>query len=322
MDCLAQDYTRPLIGRYHTLHTPGSAFNPVAALSAFHAGFVEKNYTCTGMVTLVKRPIRCWVSTNGEQHGELGLSEALACSCNAYFYRMAADLPPDAFLRGGEMLGIAGDRFRPVGIGNERVAAIPNPAWKLKYTNQPWSKDDAANVSIGQLATEVSPIQMAGVTASLANGASIIQPWLIAGDRPEPQGFVDYGIGEAQVGAIREGMWRVVNGEDGTGRRARSEIIAIAGKSGTAQRGRWDDRIKENVRDYNAWFIGFAPYDAPKYAICVMVENGKSGGSVAAPIARRILEQITQVESGAIEVKVGALPPAAGHFDFVEAVEF
>ena len=110
-------------------------------------------------------------------------------------------------------------------------------------------------------------------------------------------------------------MWRVVNDDDGTARKARVKGVAVAGKTGTAQF--W----RNGIKDYHTWFLCFAPYDKPLYVVCVFVQGGKSGGSVSAPIAAKILEQIFAMEKGQ-QVKLDFLPPAQGNFQQITGVDF
>jgi penicillin-binding protein 2 len=121
------------------------------------------------------------------------------------------------------------------------------------------------------------------------------------------------GIGEAQIEAVRDGMRRVV--ADGTGKRAQINGVNVAGKTGTAQFWRGD------IKDNHAWFIAFAPYEVPKFALCVMVQGAKSGGGVSAPIAQRILEQCLALDGG-YDPGFTALPPATGSFAQIDAVDY
>jgi penicillin-binding protein 2 len=125
----------------------------------------------------------------------------------------------------------------------------------------------------------------------------------------------DAGITEEQIELIRKGMWKVVNEGGGTGRRGQVKGVEVAGKTGTAQF--W----RGNVKDNHTWFICFAPYQEPKYAICVMVQGAKSGGGVSAPIAQKILEESLALETG-YDPGLAKLDPAMGSFAQIEAVDF
>ena len=123
------------------------------------------------------------------------------------------------------------------------------------------------------------------------------------------------GLTPAQVEKVRKGMWMVVNDDSGTARKARVKDVVVAGKTGTAQF--WRGREKDN----HTWFVCFAPYDNPRYAVVVFVQGAKSGGSVPAPIASKILEQIFAMEKGQ-EVKLEAMEPAVGNFQHIAGIDF
>jgi penicillin-binding protein 2 len=167
---------------------------------------------------------------------------------------------------------------------------------------------------------------MASVTATVANGGKVYQPRIIkkvvekngeivSEEPPEIKAdLTKEGITAEQIEIIKRGMWRVVNEGGGTAGRAKSEFTVLSGKTGTAQ-------TANPLQPTNAWFISFAPYDDPKYAVCVFVENGNSGGGAASPIAKRIIEDATTLEQGR-EVEVTALPEAIGRTDRVMSVSF
>jgi penicillin-binding protein 2 len=169
---------------------------------------------------------------------------------------------------------------------------------------------------------------MAIVCATVANGGMVYQPHLVkeivAQDgtvvKDEPTKIStdlvkDGGLKPEQIEKVRKGMWRVVNDDTGTARKARVKGVEVAGKTGTAQF--WRGKIKDN----HTWFICFAPYDKPRYVVCIFVQGGKSGGGVAAPIAQKILEQIFAMENGQ-EVKLQALAPAPGSFQQITGIDF
>ncbi|HEY5813806.1 MAG TPA: penicillin-binding transpeptidase domain-containing protein, partial [Terrimicrobiaceae bacterium] len=127
--------------------------------------------------------------------------------------------------------------------------------------------------------------------------------------------ITDGGLTEAMIEKVRQGMNKVVNESGGTAGKARIKDVVVAGKTGTAQF--WRSGVKDN----HTWFLSFAPYDAPKYAICVFVQGAKSGGGVAAPIAAEILEKTLPLEQGE-QLELAWLEPAKGNFKFVESVDF
>jgi penicillin-binding protein 2 len=189
-----------------------------------------------------------------------------------------------------------------------------------------WSDAFTALVAIGQGATEASPLQMASVTATVANGGKVYQPRLVkriaerngtvVWEEPAKLKYdlLQEGLTAEQVELVKHGMWRVVNEGGGTAGRAASKFTVLSGKTGTAQ-------TANPLQPTNAWFISFAPYDNPEIAVCVFVENGNSGGGAASPIAKNIIDSVITMDRGR-EVLVASLPEAVGRNDRVMSVSF
>ena len=173
-----------------------------------------------------------------------------------------------------------------------------------------------ANVSIGQGSVAATPLQMAMVAATIGNGGRSFYPRLLIKEPVRLRADLGAeGWKAEQIEVVRRGMWRVVNEGGSTGARARVPGASVAGKTGTAQS--WREHRGERVKDNHAWFIAFAPYENPTFAVCVFVEGAKSGGGVSAPIAGRILaECLHPTAATAIE----ALKPARGSFEPVETL--
>jgi penicillin-binding protein 2 len=191
-----------------------------------------------------------------------------------------------------------------------------------------------------------TPLQICMLGSAIANGGKVYQPTLI--DRLEEWQYdrngqrqqvitkippklranlLEHGVKKRDMDNMREGMRLVVNDPKGTGKSAQSKIWTIAGKTGTAQKDRFDENKKKFV-DNRTWFMSFAPYEAPKIAVCVMVVNGKAGGAVPAPIAKRVIEQTLSLfpdnegkYTGRVP-KVQPLEPAKGHFNYLEKPAF
>ena len=196
-----------------------------------------------------------------------------------------------------------------------------------------WSDGYTANTAIGQGFVLASPLQMAMVTATIANRGISYEPRLVSrvvdqqgNDVKDEEGKLvappelriradlhDVNITDQQIESVREGMRRVV--AEGTGKRAQIKGITVAGKTGTAQF--WRGTKKDN----HTWFITFAPYEEPKYAMCVMVQGAKSGGGVSAPIAQKIMEECFALEKG-YDPGLTRLEPAKGSFVQMEMVDF
>jgi penicillin-binding protein 2 len=130
----------------------------------------------------------------------------------------------------------------------------------------------------------------------------------------------DSGITDEQIELVRKGMWKVVNDPSGTGKKAQVKGIEVAGKTGTAQF--WREVHGKKEKDNHTWFICFAPYEKPEFAICIMVEGGKSGGGTSAPIAQRILEEAYAVNHKNYDPGLVAMTPAQGHFKPIMEVSY
>jgi len=333
------DETDPLTNRAIQGYAPGSTYKAVTALAGLRAGIsADRYFNCSGSVTYGTKPMKCWIAEKGGAHGSLGLADALKHSCNCFFYQFGNAAGIDQIVAVGEQLGL-GQRTR-VPLSGERGGILPGPAWLQSVAPQErWSNGYTANTSIGQGSVEASPLQMAMVTATIANRGISYTPRLVArvvdqqGEDvmvdgklvapPEGQVRADLkaaGITDRQIESVRDGMRRVV--ETGTGKRAQIKGVVVAGKTGTAQFWREvGDGKKTKIKDNHTWFISFAPYDEPKYAVTVFVQGAKSGGGVSAPIAQKIIEESLAVEKG-YDPGIAALAPAPGSFAPIEMVEF
>jgi penicillin-binding protein 2 len=330
---LTDDGTDPLTNRAVQGYAPGSIYKVVTALAELRAGIAPtQTFTCSGGVQYGNKFMKCWIAGRGS-HGALTLPDAIKNSCNAYFYQGGNAAGIDQIVKVGEALGLGEKTGVP--LSGESAGILPGPTW-LNLTNpgERWSDGHTANVSIGQGYVLTSPLQMAMVAATIANRGTAFEPRLIyrvvdqngadarslktgvaIGSR-KPKVHTDLrriGISRDQVDAVREGMRRVV--AEGTGKRAQISGMQVGGKTGTAQF--WRGEIQDN----HTWFIAFAPFDAPRFAICVMVQGAKSGGGVSAPIAREILEQGLALDHG-FDPGLVALAPAVGNFEQVNAVDY
>lgn len=314
-----EDPTSPMFSRAINPYSPGSTGKIPVALSGCLSGTCNKHFSCGGGAQYGNKFMKCWSSG----HGTLDLSSAIKVSCNGFFYRYANDTGIRNIQTMTSLLGLG--RVTGIEVTGENPGNIPNPEW-LRMQGLLWSDAFTALVSIGQGATEVTPLQMASVTASVANGGKVYQPRIVrkvAGkdgavvkdDTPVLRAdLTREGLSPEQVELVKRGMWRVVNEGGGTGGRARSELTVISGKTGTAQ-------TANPLQPTNAWFVSFAPYDNPEVAVCVFVENGNSGGGAASPIAKNIIENVMAMQKGA-EIEVAALPEAVGRTDRVMSVAF
>lgn len=324
---LTGDDTDPLMNRALSAYAPGSTYKIPIALAGLRKGVGGKRFTCSGGVQYGNKYMQCWIAAQKRgTHGSLSLSDAIKVSCNAFFYQYGNEAGIDQIVAVGNMLGLGQRSGLP--LSGEAGGILPGPDWlRQNYPRERWSSGYTANVSIGQGFVLASPLQMAMVTAAVANGGTAFYPRLvdrvIAQDgtvvRQEPvkvrANLLENGFTADQIELVRKGMWKVVHEGGGTAGRARIKGYEVAGKTGTAQF--WRGGVKDN----HTWFIAFAPYEKPRYAVCVFVQGAKSGGGVAAPIAAKILDDIFKMENGE-KVELAALEPAKGSFSHIEAVDF
>ncbi len=301
--------SRPLFNRVlQGGYEPGSTLKPFVALAGLETGLrTPRDVTLsTGAFRLPgqEREYRDWRRGG---HGLVNLREAMAQSVNTYFFQLAVDL-------GIERLSGYLGRFGfgvPTGIDlqGEASGILPSQAWKRAARNQPWFPGETVIAGIGQGFWVVTPLQLVQATAMLANGGKRIRPHLLRAsqggfDLPvtlEPIAqFDDAPVANpANLAAVTEAMVAVLHGPTGTARGALASIrpdYLIAGKTGTAQRvtRRTEAALDVNqlpfTQRHNALFIAFAPADAPRIAVMVVVEHGGSGAAVAAPVALRIVD--------------------------------
>lgn len=311
---LLADETAPLQNRALTAFTPGSTFKVVTALAGLRKGLGATQFNCAGGVLYGAKMLNCWASAAGlPPHGSLTLDDALKVSCNPYFFQYGNRTSIAEIVGMGNLLGLGQKSGLPVGY--EEAGLIPGPDWlRATSPNERWSDGYTANVSIGQGAVRATPLQMAMVAATVANGGQSWYPRLRQDAEPRLRAELQKeGIDAGQLEVIRRGMWKVVNEAGSTGKAAQVPGLTIAGKTGTAQ------VMRNNEKDQIGWFMGFAPYEHPELAICVMVQGAKSGGSVAAPIAGRIIDQSLKSKDA---VALKPLEPAQGSFEKTEAVSF
>ncbi len=329
---LNADKTHPLTNRALLAYAPGSTYKIPIAMAGMSVGLGTNTYlNCAGAVTYGNKAMKCWIADKGGAHGTLGLVKAIKTSCNAYFYQYGNRAGPDVIVNIGTALGLG--QLSGLGLIGESPGILPGREWlAANYPNERWTSGYTANTSIGQGFVLASPLQMAMVTAAVANGGISYYPRLIdkvvdvegkiiLNDPPRVRADLKtMGLTPSNIESIRKGMYQVVNTPGGTASRARLRGVNVAGKTGTAQIWRRDER-NVRVKDNHVWFICFAPYDKPSLAVCVLVANGKAGGSVAAPIAARIIDETLALERG-FQPEITALEPAKGNFRFFDSIAF
>ena len=295
-------FNRALRGQY----PPGSTVKPFMGLAGLETGVTSehsKTY-CPGFYMLPgkDRRYRDWKRTG---HGTVDLNTAITQSCDVYFYDLAQSMGIDRIHDYLQHFGFG--KAAGIDIQGELSGLLPSKEWKRSRRNQPWFPGETIITGIGQGFFLVTPIQLAVATAALANGGRMLQPRIVHAEQeaesdellPHHSQVVEtITIGEQQHwDMVINAMTDVVHGARGTARGiGKDSPYMIAGKTGTAQvfglkqEEKYDaEAIAEKLRDH-ALFIAFAPIDDPKIAVAVIVENGGGGGSVAAPIARIILD--------------------------------
>lgn len=283
----SEDPAKPLLNRVSGgSYAPGSVFKPVTALAGLSVGFpADQMFECTGVFELGEMRLHC---ARRWGHGELDLRHALMMSCNPFFCNLGLESGTNALIAAARALGLG--RRTGIDLGNDVAGVVPDGDWKMRTYHEKWYQGDLAQMSIGQGMLLVSPLQMALVAGALGTGYRVV-PHLRAG---QESARVPLPFPEADLRTVREGMRLVVAGEDGvrgTGWRCGEGLpVAVSGKTGTAEIGRGATRRK------NTWFIAFAPSADPVVALALVIENGESGGSTAAPRANAILRQVFGVQ--------------------------
>lgn len=296
---LAQYDHKPLFNKALTAtYPPGSTFKTMVALSALENGYDPATvHVCTGHWTFG----RVWKCD--QVHGALDLKRAIATSCDIYFYQCALAVGPDKIAETARKFGL-GEIF-DIGIPGQKAGLVPDRAYKKRrFPKDPvWHPGETPSMGIGQGYTHLNPLQLCVMVSRIANGQKSLHPRLIrsiGGVEQKPgSDWGDLPVDKGHLEFVREAMAAVTT--SGTAARVADlglGPIKMAGKTGTAQhysygagRGVHGTAGAWELRDH-AWFVAFAPYDDPRYAIAVLVEHGGFGASAAAPRAREIMRTI------------------------------
>ena len=294
------------------VYSPGSTFKMVVAAAALEMGIIDEHtiHNCEGHVTVGRKRIHCWKRSG---HGKLNIVEALENSCNVFFFKIALEIGIDKIKQYANRFGLG----LPTGIDllNENSGNIPDKQWYLKRFKKDWKHGQTVNSSIGQGFVSVTPIQMVRYASAIANSGYNVKPRLVKSIVTNLTGSeakknkqkkkiehtlavrekVDIKIETLEL--LQQGMIQNVQGDNGTGRAAQSDIISIAGKTGTTQVVSFKTRHKilkekgEVDKKFmnHAWFIAYAPIEEPQIATVVMLENGESGSN-AARMTKKIME--------------------------------
>jgi penicillin-binding protein 2 len=306
---LYNDIDRPLFNRaLRGTYPPGSTVKPVIALAglSYHVVDPLAHRYCAGSFHLPGSSF-IYREYHNEHHGAVDLDDAIARSCDVYFYGLANEIGVD---RISAFMGPFGFG-KPTGIdiGGEKPGILPSREWKAKMFSRPadqvWFPGETVSFGIGQGYLTVTPIEMAHYASIIATRGKIWKPRVVTGWRDPRTGQIHKvpPQSDGEVSGISPEDWqRVVHGMIGVTTRGTAAAIGyrapytFAGKTGTAQvytvarnEKYVASKINERLRDHS-WFIAFAPADEPRIALAVLEENGGAGASAAAPIARKVLD--------------------------------
>lgn len=296
-EALITDPNHPLQNRaIQNTYSPGSTFKIVMATAGLTEGIVNEHSSafCGGGAVFYGRLFRCWKKGG---HGTVDARRALMHSCDVYFYGMGQRMGIERIARYSRLFGFGS--LTGVDIEGEKKGLVPDPEWSEKVRKMPWYPGETISVSIGQGPVLVTPLQMAEMTAIVANGGWKVIPHLIKGaEMPEPERVA---LDANATRIVREGLWQVVNEPGGTAyNSARVQGAEIAGKTGTvqviAQATRTDAKaLPFKYRDH-AWFTSFAPEQDPRLVVSVFAEHGGAGSRVAGPIAQALHAKFFKID--------------------------
>jgi penicillin-binding protein 2 len=297
---LLADDTHPLTNKAVSgQYPPGSTFKMVTALAAFEAGISPgMRVFCPGFTMLGSHKFHCWKQGG---HGQMDAVQAMAQSCDCYYYEVGKRIGVDAIAKMARRLGF-GERLG-FDIPNEGPGLIPDRAWKLRRFREAWQQGETLNTSIGQGHVLATPLQLATMTARLVNGGRAVKPLLVRNIEEEGSQLKNWpslGLDPNHLAIVIRGMNAVVNEPRGTalGARIQEAGYSMGGKTGTAQvraitaaqraAGVKNEDLPWRQR-HHALFVGYGPIVNPRYVVSVVVEHGVGGSKAAAPLARDIL---------------------------------
>lgn len=315
----------PLTNRAISPYAPGSTMKIPTAISGALQGMANRSFSCDGYVTYGNHRVGCWIwNMYHGSHGTQTLPKAIQQSCNPYFNKLANTIGWRAMVDGCQMVGIGGRTG--IELPSENPGILPGSrAWRSANPGGVMTPALTAFLSIGQGDTLATPLQLCAMVACVANGGKYLKPRVVrkvvsedrkalVADKPElVVDLIEAGIKPEDFELIRKGMWMAANVPGGTAGKVRMPDMEVAAKTGTAQ------TVENGEKSHNSWVISFAPYENPKYAVCVMVQNGGSGGAVCGPLVNLIYHGIFGPEKG---VKLPLKPQTefAGNTDRIEAI--
>lgn len=274
----------PLLNRATQASYPiGSTFKPLVALTALDEGKIKptKTFLCEGAVKVGLARFSCW-----ETHGLQNLYQAIAHSCNSYFYNLGLNLGPNALSKVAKRFGL--DSLTGIDLPYEKNGFVPTLRWKKRSLKQNWFAGDTINFSIGQGFIETTPLENMLAINAFASDGYLVKPRILKKVGNLPSGlpsktYIRYK--KESVEEVKKGLRGVVSEKDGTASLLRNLDFKISGKTGTAQ----------TTGRPHGWFIGYFPYKDSKYTICVFLENGISSHE-ALRVVYKFLKKIREEE--------------------------
>ena len=307
---LMSDPGRPMNNKaIQAEYPPASTYKIITALAALEEKVIDNYSTsfCPGYYKFGNRRYQCW---NKHGHGEISVVDAIAQSCDVFFYQAGEKTGVDTLAQYAKGCGLG--RSTGISLDHERRGLIPTAAWKKKRFKEAWQAGETLSISIGQGFNLVTPLQMAVFIAAVGNGGTLYRPRIVKSIEDsegnivksiEPEITGGLPASKETLSLVQKGLLEVVHGDRGTARRIRTKGINIAGKTGTAQvfsrkaGEKFDNKnLGRTLRDH-AWFISYAPADDPKIAIAVIIEHGEHGSSTAAPIAGALIKKYFQKQT-------------------------
>jgi penicillin-binding protein 2 len=292
---LMDDPRRPFFDRATQMALPpGSVFKPMTAVAFLESGKIDPfdKVPCAGFLDSPQR-YRCYIYSHfGVGHGDIDLSDALAASCNVYFFVGARKIGPQPLVAWAERFGFG--QLTGIDVPSEQAGHLPRPpAEPAAMTSKKWQPSETLGLAIGQSRLLVTPIQVARMMAAIANGGRLVTPHIIRPDSSssstspaDPQAIAE--LHPDTLVRIREGLEKVVADRKGTANKTvYMKELSIAGKTGTAEVG--------GGRPDHAWFAGYLPADHPRIAFAVVLEHGGSGGRAAGPVAKEFAQSLLEL---------------------------
>ncbi len=293
---------KALAGQY----SPGSTFKMIVALAGLENGVINPHSRsfCSGRMFVGNHAFHCWKHSG---HGYVDTVQALQHSCDIFFYETAQKLGINKIAEMARRFGL-GQKVN-IGLENEKEGLIPDTDWKLRRFGEPWQTGESLISGIGQGYILTTPIQLATMTARIANGGYEVTPTFSKQQPDNQRELKKTLVNTANLAVVRQGMFDVVNVPGGTAFGSRFDFngLKMAGKTGTTQvrritmKERQSGIIKQEDLPWkyrnHALFVGYAPHDNPRYAVVVLVEHGRSGSAVAAPIGGKLLLEALKLDA-------------------------